>query len=176
VDEPKVVDYQGIVNTLEASIKGGDLKVSPWLSWSMAPPCALLYVMSAFMWFNLCNAHPHACASIVQGKVLFSTQPTKLDGWKVWAPLDDIVMGGVSDSSIRLEPGKGEEGSGARIAAVFSGKVSTGSVAVCVYVMREAGHQELAAYPAAPLHAWRVYDDSPCGNAYGRGLPSVSRL
>ena len=43
-----------------------------------------------------------------------------------WAPLDDIVMGGVSDSTIELVPGKGEGTTGSRIAAVFTGKVSTG--------------------------------------------------
>ena len=61
-------------------------------------------------------------------KKLFSCQPGFLDRWSVFAPLDDIVMGGVSDSSITLESGVGEEQEAAgtsKIAAVFTGVVST---------------------------------------------------
>eukprot|EP00638_Chattonella_subsalsa_P000506 CAMPEP_0117756120 /NCGR_PEP_ID=MMETSP0947-20121206/13865_1 /TAXON_ID=44440 /ORGANISM="Chattonella subsalsa, Strain CCMP2191" /LENGTH=543 /DNA_ID=CAMNT_0005575599 /DNA_START=215 /DNA_END=1846 /DNA_ORIENTATION=- len=62
----------------------------------------------------------------LQGKVLFSSQPGGKEAWvRQWGALDDVVMGGVSESSIQLVPGAAEESTGARLAAVFSGVVKT---------------------------------------------------
>ncbi|CEM19552.1 unnamed protein product [Vitrella brassicaformis CCMP3155] len=56
---------------------------------------------------------------------LFSAQPGFHDTWEAWGPLDDVVMGGVSESNIKLEPGAAEPNTGATVAAVFSGEVKT---------------------------------------------------
>ncbi|GAP94059.1 CIA30 family protein [Leptolyngbya sp. NIES-2104] len=48
-------------------------------------------------------------------RVLFDFSNPQIDIQNTWGALDDVVMGGVSDSSVRLENG----------AAVFSGNVST---------------------------------------------------
>lgn len=60
------------------------------------------------------------------GKRLYSCQPAFLDRWEDFKPLDDVVMGGVSESKLKLLPGTGEEGTdGSRFGAVFEGVVSS---------------------------------------------------
>ena len=57
-------------------------------------------------------------------KVLFGTDtPQQIAAWKPWGILDDIVMGGVSESQLELVPGAGENENS--VAAVFQGDVST---------------------------------------------------
>ena len=61
-------------------------------------------------------------------KKLYSCSPAFIDRWQDFASLDDVVMGGRSDSKFSLVPGAGEEGnddSPSRIAGVFEGVVTT---------------------------------------------------
>ncbi|CAM9520877.1 unnamed protein product [Laminaria digitata] len=66
--------------------------------------------------------------SDVSGKTLYSCQPSFQEGWRQWGALDDVVMGGVSESVLRVVPGMGEaalDTGAAGAAAVFSGEVKT---------------------------------------------------
>lgn len=59
-------------------------------------------------------------------RVLFTSAAGGKSEWvRQWGALDDVVMGGVSESSLQLVPGAAEEPTGARLAAVFSGVVKT---------------------------------------------------
>jgi hypothetical protein len=58
----------------------------------------------------------------VGGPVIFGSEPTQLEAWSRWGALDDVVMGGVSLSEMKVSREKGKEG---RPAAVFSGEVRT---------------------------------------------------
>ncbi|TFJ88340.1 hypothetical protein NSK_000689 [Nannochloropsis salina CCMP1776] len=61
-------------------------------------------------------------------KKLYNCAPAFIDRWQDFASLDDVVMGGTSDSKFTLIPGAGEAGnedSPSRIAGVFEGMVTT---------------------------------------------------
>lgn len=64
----------------------------------------------------------------LESKQLYNCKPGFAERWQDFASLDDVVMGGTSDSKFTLVPGAGEEGSSdsaTRIAGVFEGVVTT---------------------------------------------------
>ncbi|CAN0345476.1 unnamed protein product, partial [Ectocarpus fasciculatus] len=103
--------------------------------------------------------------SDMKGKTLFACLPSFQEGWRQWGALDDVVMGGVSESGLRVVPGAGETDAGvgaAAAAAVFSGEVKTSNSGgfVSIRTRNASPPLDLSAYDALRL---RVKGD---GNRY----------
>ncbi|CBN79682.1 conserved unknown protein [Ectocarpus siliculosus] len=105
--------------------------------------------------------------SDMKGKTLFACLPSFQEGWRQWGALDDVVMGGVSESGLGVVPGAGEtdvsssSGSPAA-AAVFSGEVKTSNSGgfVSIRTRNASPPLDLSEYDALRL---RVKGD---GNRY----------
>ncbi|CAM9280674.1 unnamed protein product, partial [Hapterophycus canaliculatus] len=95
--------------------------------------------------------------SDVDGKTLFACLPSFQEAWRQWGALDDVVMGGVSESGLRVVPGAGEadpsRGGAAAAAAVFSGEVKTSNSGgfVSIRTRNAAPPLDLSAYNALRL-------------------------
>eukprot|EP00752_Nemacystus_decipiens_P017720 g15888.t1 len=104
--------------------------------------------------------------SDVEGKTLYACLPSFQEGWRQWGALDDVVMGGVSESALRVVPGAGETPAGSggapSAAAVFAGEVKTSNSGgfVSVRTRNASPPLDLSLYDALRL---RIKGD---GNRY----------